>query len=333
MNTTASIDVSSDGRSALLTRNGKQLKAIIRFPHEAQFQVIPATYLDGRTFPFITNGSNSGYKKLGICLPSSKEGIIRVDFLPLDAENASEAIIDDFEGFSYAYTSSGTQGNVVSMVDNPDASMLNQSNLVLKFSVNGSVQSIPSLLSHTRLFVVGTDLGQYNLLKMKIRADVATDFRLQLTNSKDNFSAEFAAENSITQTNTWQELAFDLSEDVNGVSALGKTFDGVRLIPVYEVSNNEVAFYLDDLMLMNNALTTISPEPAASSIQLLRQSDGLHLIAQDRIMQVEVFTVSGIIISHVQPEDNQCMLSLASGKIYLLRIRTDNAVVVKKVLL
>jgi hypothetical protein len=331
MNTTASVSISSDGRSALLTRNGKQLKALIRFPHEAQFQVLPATYLDGRTFPLTTNGSNGGYKKLGICLPSSKEGIIRVDFLPLDAENDSEAIIDDFEGFSYAYTSSSTQGNVVSMVDNPDVSMLNQSDLVLKFSVNGSVQSIPSLRSLTRSFVVGTDLGQYNLLKMKIRADVAADFRLQLTNSKDNFSAEFAADNSINQTNTWQELTFDLRKNVNGVSASGKTFDGVRLIPFYEVTNNEVSFYLDDLMLMNEPITGNIPELVTSNIEIFRQSDGIQLSSFDDIIQVDVFSIAGVRQISIHPNSNSCFINLDPGKIYLLRIRTTNALVVRKV--
>jgi len=63
-----------------------------------------------------------------------------------------------------------------------------------------------------------------NYLKMKIRPGVASDFRLKLTNSKDNSSAEFTAMNSISQTNTWQELAIDLSKDINGVSAEHKDY-------------------------------------------------------------------------------------------------------------
>jgi hypothetical protein len=333
MNTLASIAVSSDGRSALLTRNGKQLKALIRFPNDAQFQVLPATYLDGRTFPLATNSANGGYKKLAICLPSSKMGIIRVEFLPADAENVSEAVIDDFEGFSYAYSSTGTQANVVSMVDNPGINSVNQSDLVLKFSVNGSVQSIPALLSQTRSFVAGTEAGQFNLLKMKIRTEVAADFRLHLTNSVDNSSVEFAAETSISQTNTWQELTFDLSKDIQGQPISGKIFDGIRLTPVYEVSGNAVSFYLDDLMLINKTFTAISSEPIDSGIEIFRHSDGLQLIATERIMQVEVFSVSGTKIKDVQPENNQCILSLTSGKILMLRIRTENDVLVKKVFL
>jgi hypothetical protein len=330
MNTASQIAISSDGQSALLNLNGKQLKAIIRYPHDAKFQALPVTFLDGRTFTLATQSAIGG-KKLGICLPSSKDGIIRVDFMPPDAETAQEAIIDDFEGFSYAYSSSSTHGNIVTMADNPGVNIINQSNMVLKFSVNGAVQSIPSLISQIRSFVAGDGAGQFNSIKIKVRSGVAASFRLQLTNGKDNTSSEFTALTGITQTNTWQELTFNLSKDIYGQPVTGKLFDGIRLTPVYEVSGNAVSFYLDDLMLINKTLTAIPPKPAVSGLELFRYSDGLQLIATERIMQVEVFSVSGIKISDVQPKDNQCLLSLASGKIHLLRVHTENAVVVKKV--
>jgi hypothetical protein len=332
MNTASQIAISSDGQSALLNLNGKQLKAIIRYPHDAKFQALPVTFLDGRTFPLTTQSAIGG-KKLGICLPSSKDGIIRVDFMPPDAEIAQEAIIDDFEGFSYAYSSSSTHGNIVTMLDNPGINIINQSDMVLKFSVNGAVQSIPSLISQIRSFVAGDGAGQFNSIKIKVRSGVAASFRLQLTNGKDNTSSEFTALTGITQTNTWQELTFGLSKDVNGYPVSGKSFDGLRITPVYEVTNNAVSFYLDDFMLINNTLTSIPTEHVDSDIELFRHPDGLHLNSPDRIKQVEIFSMTGTKIVDVQAEDNHCFLSFVSGKIHILRIRTQNAVVVKKLLL
>jgi hypothetical protein len=332
MNTASQIALASDGQSALLNLNGKQLKAIIRYPHDAKFQVFPVTFLDSRTFPLATQSAIGG-KKLGICLPSSKNGIIRVEFAPADAENDSKVLIDDFEGFSYAYSSSGIQANVLTMTDNPGINSINQSDLVLKFAVNGSVQSIPALISQIPTFVAGAEAGQFNQLKIKIRTEIPADFRLHLTNSVDNSSSEFLAETSITQTNTWQELTFGLSKDVNGYPVSGKSFDGLRITPVYEVTNNAVSFYLDDFMLINNTLTSIPTEHVDSDIELFRHPDGLHLNSPDRIKQVEIFSMTGTKIVDVQAEDNHCFLSFVSGKIHILRIRTQNAVVVKKLLL
>lgn len=83
MHTKAAIELSKDGKSAVLKIGSKRLVARIRQPASAAvFTVLPATYIPGRSFPLTKNTVNEGYRKLAIHLPGFKGGSIRVDFFP-----------------------------------------------------------------------------------------------------------------------------------------------------------------------------------------------------------------------------------------------------------
>jgi len=249
VHTKAAISLSTDAQTATLTLNGKQLKAIIRFPHNAIFQIKSATYLDGRTFPLTTNSSNSGFQRLGICLPTSKVGLIRVDYLPLDAENGANELIDNFEGFSYTYDSTTADGKAESIISNPFKDVLNSSNSVLKFTINASVQNLPAVVAPIRAFISGTSTNQYRFFKTNVKGSVVVNLRLKLTNSKDNSTAEFLPLKNMTQTTGWEEVDFDLNKDINGNSQSGKMFDGLQITPEFAVNSNPVILYFDDITL------------------------------------------------------------------------------------
>lgn len=73
MHTKADVELQDDGRIALLTVNGKRLKAEITSPSEARFTVLPATYLYEDAYPLTKNSENAGFKKLAIELKGTAE--------------------------------------------------------------------------------------------------------------------------------------------------------------------------------------------------------------------------------------------------------------------
>lgn len=66
MHTQAEIELQEEGRAAILTMNGKRLKAEIHSPAHARFQIMPASYLLKDSFPLTRNSENTGFQKLAI---------------------------------------------------------------------------------------------------------------------------------------------------------------------------------------------------------------------------------------------------------------------------
>jgi hypothetical protein len=83
MHTKAKIELVSEGKTALLKLNGKQMAVTIKNPTNASFQILGASYLPGETFPFTQNSVNKGFNKLAIKLESKMTDKIEVIFQPL----------------------------------------------------------------------------------------------------------------------------------------------------------------------------------------------------------------------------------------------------------
>ena len=86
MHTKAKIEISKDGKTAILSIGKKKMYAQINTSLNAKFEVLPASYLPGRTFSLTQNSANEGFKKLAIRLADVKEGAIQVDFSPNKAK-------------------------------------------------------------------------------------------------------------------------------------------------------------------------------------------------------------------------------------------------------
>lgn len=84
MHTRAQIDIQEGGRTAILTMNGKRLKAEIHSTDAAAFEVLPATYLLKDIFPSTVNTANEGFCKLAIKRTGCKMVNLKVYFSPLD---------------------------------------------------------------------------------------------------------------------------------------------------------------------------------------------------------------------------------------------------------
>lgn len=84
MHTRAQIELCEGGRIAILTMNGKRLRAEIHSSHALTFEVLPATYLLKNAFPLTTNTPNKDFSKLAIKHIGSKKFNLKVSFIPMD---------------------------------------------------------------------------------------------------------------------------------------------------------------------------------------------------------------------------------------------------------
>lgn len=80
MHTKAKIQVSKNGKSAVLLQNGKKMKMCVSGEKNARFQVLPATYLPGETFPLTKNSENAGFRKIAVKLENSTKASLKVEF-------------------------------------------------------------------------------------------------------------------------------------------------------------------------------------------------------------------------------------------------------------
>jgi hypothetical protein len=96
MHTKADIEISEDGKSAVLTQSGKQLKAVLMSSDKtAVFSQMDATHLPGMFNPS-GQGSNEGTRKLCVNIPNAKGKLdINVEFIPLIDGNETEALHEE----------------------------------------------------------------------------------------------------------------------------------------------------------------------------------------------------------------------------------------------
>jgi hypothetical protein len=80
MHTKADIQLSKTGKSAVLLQNGKKMKMSVSGVKNARFQVSPATYLPGETFPLTKNSANTGFRKVCVKLENSTKTDLKVEF-------------------------------------------------------------------------------------------------------------------------------------------------------------------------------------------------------------------------------------------------------------
>gem|GEM_PF-2301252 len=83
MHTRAAVELSEDGRSAILSRNNKKVLARVPSPPEASFQLLPARPLEASPDP-IGQDLNSGLHKLAIHLTGVTELRLVVQLTPLE---------------------------------------------------------------------------------------------------------------------------------------------------------------------------------------------------------------------------------------------------------
>ena len=90
MHTKAAITIKDDKRTAYLKSGGQILAATIVSPAEAFFQVLPASYLPGESFPLTKQSENIGFSKLAIQYTASGKTTVRVDFSNENELSASQ---------------------------------------------------------------------------------------------------------------------------------------------------------------------------------------------------------------------------------------------------
>lgn len=78
MHTKASILLTNNGKTAILTLGDKKMSLNINSTLDAKFQILPATYLPGENFPLTVNSKNESFKKLAINIKNTDSGILQI---------------------------------------------------------------------------------------------------------------------------------------------------------------------------------------------------------------------------------------------------------------
>lgn len=82
MHTKADIQISKNGKKAILTQNGKKMEMSFSGVRKAAFQVLPASYLPGVQLPLTKNSENKGFSKICLQFQSAASKLV-VKFKPL----------------------------------------------------------------------------------------------------------------------------------------------------------------------------------------------------------------------------------------------------------
>ena len=88
MHTRATINVSGDKKTAILTKGTKQMKVTLLSPSNAEFSVMEAKPLS--TSPVVLQSNNLNYKKLSVHLMNTQKATINIKFEPQYQENVIE---------------------------------------------------------------------------------------------------------------------------------------------------------------------------------------------------------------------------------------------------
>jgi sialate O-acetylesterase len=78
MHTKASILLTNNGKTAILTLGDKKMSFNIKATLDAKFEILPATYLPGENFPLTLNSKNEGFKKLAVHIKNADSGILQI---------------------------------------------------------------------------------------------------------------------------------------------------------------------------------------------------------------------------------------------------------------
>jgi hypothetical protein len=246
MHTRANINLSADKKVATLNQNGKSMKFVLRSPDNATFQILNATYLEGRNFPLTTNSSNGNYRKLAVNLKDTKDVSIRIEAYPA-ADGDKEEVIDDFEAFSYVYAPVSS-ARIEYNIPNPSKDDVNGSDLVMRVSkLSGAAAEYGVKLSNKKVSA-GLGAGQYRYLKVKIYKNSTASVKLRLDNSTTGTSAVYSSSKTPSKTAAWEEFTFDLLTDSSGADREGEGFDQISIMP--EITDTPLIInYIDDLRL------------------------------------------------------------------------------------
>lgn len=213
MHTKAEISIASDGKSALLTKNGKQMKVVLSSPSNAVFTEMSATPLSTSPQPTIQN-PNTAYTKLAIHLTNTTNTTIKVKFEPqyekdvLEiSDDRSEVISDDFEDSSIypSYPASGAvdlgyfKTNVNTLSDYKEVEMVQHGYdnraLLLRWIIDSDAGLTSKYGGGVKL---QSDSGSFNpsgitVFDFSIKVNQVSEFKLEARHSGNKYCSLFTA--------------------------------------------------------------------------------------------------------------------------------------------
>ncbi|WP_237590215.1 PKD domain protein [Polaribacter sargassicola] len=158
--------------------------------------------------------------------------------------------IEDFEGTAPVFTDFGNIAPI-EVVDNPSATGINTTNKVAKFVKTSNAETWAGAF-----FDVAAPLDVVNNNKITIKTwspKSGATVRFKIENASDN--TQFVEVDAITTTtNAWEELTFDISSAVAGV-----TYNRVVIFFDFGNVGDDAVYYYDEINLVNESAGSSAP--------------------------------------------------------------------------
>lgn len=210
------------------------------------------------------------------------------------------------------------------IIDNPDASGINTSSTVAKFTALQTGQPFAGCET-----MIGADIGNFTIdasnstIRIMVWKSVISDVGIKLVRA-DGFSlGEITIPNTVTEE--WEQIEFDFS------SHIGNNYDQIVIFPDFNARQSDNIIYFDNVYgevamptstrEVEAAQITLSPNPATNSISINSSA---------ALSRYEIYSVTGQLLHFKENVDDTTVniADLPKG-MYLLKAYSGRKTIVE----
>lgn len=242
------------------------------------------------------------------------------------AQNIPVDFEDNGNGADWNWTTFENDTNpALEIIDNPDASGINTSANVAKFTALQAGQPFAGCET-----LHGAGIGTFTIdesnstIRIMVWKSVVSDVGVKLVREDDWSLGEIKVANTLTEE--WEQLEFDFS------SHIGNTYDQIVVFPDFNERQSDNVIYFDNLYgeaamptsvsEAEEARITLAPNPAVNAITL--QSTAT-------VSGYEIYSITGRLLGFKENVDDTTINIADYPKgIYILKANIDGKTIVEK---
>lgn len=246
------------------------------------------------------------------------------------ASTTAQNVPIDFEengnGADWVWTTFENDTNPpLEIVPNPDASGINTSSTVAKFTALQSGQPFAGCES-----LHGAGIGSFtidesnSIIRIMVWKPVISDVGIKLVREDDWSLGEIKVPNTVV--NEWEQIEFDFSDHI------GNTYDQIVVFPDFNERQSDNVVYFDEVY-GEEATPTSTSEAAKASLNLFPNpaTNSITINSNTALSRYEVYSITGALVEANENIDNATIrISNLPNGIYLLKAFSDRGIIVEK---
>jgi hypothetical protein len=211
------------------------------------------------------------------------------------------------------------------IIDNPDASGINTSSTVAKFTALQTGQPFAGCET-----LIGADIGNFtidasnSIIRIMVWKTVISDVGIKLVRA-DGFSlGEIKIPNTVTEE--WEQIEFDFS------SHIGNNYDQIVIFPDFNDRQSDNVVYFDNVY-GEIAMPTSSSEVEAIQVKLSPNpaTNSININSSTALSRYEIYSITGQLL-HFQENVGDTTINIANlpKGIYVLKAYSGDKIVVEQ---